>query len=40
MDKNEKTYFKNEIQYRSKIDSNDYTAGSWSLEIRRENGWE
>jgi GT2 family glycosyltransferase len=40
MDKNEKTYFKNESHYRSKIDSNDYTAGSWSLEIRRENGWE
>ena len=40
MDKNEKTYFKNESYYRSKIDSNDYTAGGWSLEIRRANGWE
>jgi GT2 family glycosyltransferase len=40
MDKNEKTYFKNEGYYRSKIVSNDYTAGGWSLEIRRANGWE
>jgi GT2 family glycosyltransferase len=40
MDKNEKTYFKNESYYRSKIDSNDYTAGGWSLGIRRANGWE
>ena len=40
MDKNAQTFTKNESYYRSKIDSNDYTAGSWSLEIRRENGWE
>lgn len=40
MDKNEKTYFANERHYRSKMDSNDYTAGSWSLDIRRANGWE
>jgi GT2 family glycosyltransferase len=40
MDKNEKTYFKNESYYRSKIDNDDYTAGSWSLEVRRANGWE
>jgi len=40
IDKNAQTFRKNESHYRSKIDSNDYTAGSWSLEIRRENGWE
>jgi GT2 family glycosyltransferase len=40
MDKNAQTFRKNESYYRSKIDSNDYTAGSWSLEIRRANGWE
>jgi GT2 family glycosyltransferase len=40
MDKNAQTFTKNESYYRSKIDSNDYTAGSWSLEIRRANGWE
>ena len=40
MEKNAQTYFKNEKHYQSKIDSNDYTAGGWSLEIRRANGWE
>jgi GT2 family glycosyltransferase len=39
-EKNAKTYSKNESYYQSKIDSNDYTAGGWSLEIRRANGWE
>ena len=39
-EKNAKTYIKNESYYQSKIDSNDYTAGGWSLEIRRSNGWE
>jgi GT2 family glycosyltransferase len=39
-EKNAKTYIKNEKHYQSKIDSNDYTAGGWSLEIRRANGWE
>jgi GT2 family glycosyltransferase len=39
-EKNAKTYIKNESYYQSKIDSNDYTAGGWSLEIRRANGWE
>jgi GT2 family glycosyltransferase len=38
--KNAKTYANNERHYRSKIASDDYSAGSWSLEIRRENGWE
>ena len=40
MEKNAKTFTRNESYYRSKIDSNDYTPGSWSLEIRRANGWE
>ncbi len=39
-DKNAKTYANNERYYQSKIASNDYSAGSWSLDIRRENGWE
>jgi GT2 family glycosyltransferase len=40
MEKNAQTYFINEKHYQSKIESNDYTAGGWSLEIRRANGWE
>jgi GT2 family glycosyltransferase len=38
--KNDKTFFANQRYYQSKIDSNDYTPGAWSLEIRRHNGWE
>ena len=38
--KNEITYFRNQKHYESKIDNEDYTAGNWSLEIRRVNGWE
>ena len=38
--KNSKTYANNERYFRSKIANNDYTAGGWSLDIRRENGWE
>jgi hypothetical protein len=26
--------------YEAKIASNDYSAGVYSLDIRRENGWE
>ena len=40
MEKNAVTYSKNEKHYQSKMDSNDYSAGGWSLDIRRENGWE
>jgi GT2 family glycosyltransferase len=40
MEKNAVTYSRNEKHYQSKIDSNDYSAGGWSLDIRRENGWE
>jgi GT2 family glycosyltransferase len=38
--KNDKTFFANQRYYQSKIDSNDYSPGTWSLEIRRANGWE
>jgi GT2 family glycosyltransferase len=40
MDKNAKTFVKNQAYFQSKIDNDDYTAGNWSLDIRRENGWE
>jgi GT2 family glycosyltransferase len=40
MEKNAVTYSRNEKHYQSKMDSNDYSAGGWSLDIRRENGWE
>jgi GT2 family glycosyltransferase len=39
-DKNDKTFFANQRHYQSKIESNDYSSGTWSLEIRRANGWE
>jgi GT2 family glycosyltransferase len=38
--KNEKTFFANQRLYQAKVDSNNYTAGTYSLQIRRENGWE
>jgi GT2 family glycosyltransferase len=38
--KNDKTFFANQRLYQSKVDSNDYTSGTYSLEIRRANGWE
>jgi GT2 family glycosyltransferase len=38
--KNDKTFFANQRLYQAKVDSNDYTAGTYALEIRRENGWE
>ena len=38
--KNDKTFFANQRHYQSKIDSDDYSSGTWSLEIRRANGWE
>jgi GT2 family glycosyltransferase len=39
-DKNAITFANNDRYYQRKIDNNDYTAGSWSLDIRRANGWE
>ena len=38
--KNDKTFIANQRHYQSKIDSDDYSSGTWSLEIRRANGWE
>lgn len=38
--KNAKTFFANQRYYESKMANNDYSQGVWSLEIRRENGWE
>jgi GT2 family glycosyltransferase len=38
--KNDKTFFANQRYYQSKVDSNDYSSGTYSLEIRRANGWE
>jgi GT2 family glycosyltransferase len=39
-EKNNKTYLANQKLYEAKIANNDYTSGGWSLEVRRENGWE
>ena len=38
--KNDKTFSANQRHYQSKIQSDDYSSGTWSLEIRRANGWE
>ena len=38
--KNDKTFFANQRLYQSKVDANDYSPGTYSLEIRRVNGWE
>jgi GT2 family glycosyltransferase len=38
--KNAKTFFANQRYFESKTAKNDYSQGVWSLEIRRENGWE
>ena len=39
-EKNNKTFFTNQKYMESKVANNDYTQGVWSLETRRENGWE
>jgi GT2 family glycosyltransferase len=38
--KNDKTFYANQRLYQSKVDANDYSPGTYSLEIRRANGWE
>ena len=38
--KNDKTFYANQRHYQSKIEADDYSPGTWSLEIRRANGWE
>jgi GT2 family glycosyltransferase len=39
-DKNAKTFAANQSYYQHKTATNDYTSGSWSLDIRRANAWE
>jgi len=39
-EKNAATFFRNNRLYDSKVARDDYSAGVWSLDIRRENGWE
>jgi GT2 family glycosyltransferase len=38
--KNDKTFYANQRLYQSKVDADDYSPGTYSLEIRRANGWE
>jgi GT2 family glycosyltransferase len=38
--KNAKTFFANQRLHEAKINNNDYSPGVYSLDIRRENGWE
>jgi GT2 family glycosyltransferase len=38
--KNTRTFFANQRLNQAKIDANDYSPGTYSLEIRRANGWE
>ena len=38
--KNAKTFFANQKLHEAKINNNDYSPGVYSLDIRRENGWE
>ena len=38
--KNAKTFFANQKLHEAKIANNDYSAGVYSLDIRRENGWD
>jgi GT2 family glycosyltransferase len=39
-DKNAKTFTANQNYYEAKIQNNDYSPGVWSLQRRRDNGWE
>jgi GT2 family glycosyltransferase len=38
--KNSNTYSNNQTHYSNKVSNGDFSAGSWSLERRRLNGWE
>jgi len=38
--KNDITFFRNQKLFLSKVANNDYSAGEWSLDTRRKNGWE
>jgi GT2 family glycosyltransferase len=37
---NNKSFQKNQKLFESKVVSNDYSEGNWSLKIRRENSWD
>lgn len=39
-EKNNRTYFANQKFYETKVANRDYGAGTYSLSIRRANGWE
>jgi GT2 family glycosyltransferase len=38
--KNSNTYSNNQTHYSNKVSNEDFSAGSWSVERRRLNGWE
>ena len=38
--KNSNTFSSNQAHYSNKLSDNDFSAGSWSVERRRLNGWE
>jgi GT2 family glycosyltransferase len=38
--KNSLTFSRNQVLFQTKVSNEDYSPGSWSLEIRRNNGWE
>jgi GT2 family glycosyltransferase len=38
--RNSETFANNQQHYSNKVSSNDFTAGGWSVERRRLNGWE
>jgi GT2 family glycosyltransferase len=38
--RNANTFVTNNRHYSNKVSNNDFTAGGWSVERRRQNGWE
>jgi GT2 family glycosyltransferase len=40
INKNSNTFSSNQTHYSNKVANNDFTAGGWSVERRRQNGWE
>jgi GT2 family glycosyltransferase len=40
VNRNSKTFSNNSAHYSNKVANNDFTAGGWSVERRRQNGWE
>lgn len=39
-ERNAQTFIENQIRYHEKVSAGNFSAGSWSVEIRRRNGWE